>query len=64
MSEKETNLSLSADVTTKSDLISLAKSIGDHICVLKTHIDIIEDTDMNRFSTKCVMTLGCTVFGF
>jgi uridine monophosphate synthetase len=41
--EKKSNLSLSADVTSSKDLISLIKAVGKHIAVLKTHIDIISD---------------------
>lgn len=41
--KKKTNLALSADVTHSQTLITLADQLGPEICVLKTHIDIIED---------------------
>jgi orotidine 5'-phosphate decarboxylase subfamily 1 len=47
MAAKETNLSASIDVTRKKDVIDLANELGPSICVLKTHIDIIEDFDMS-----------------
>lgn len=47
MERKKTNLCVSVDVTKKSHLLQLAKSLGPHICVLKTHIDIIEDFDLD-----------------
>ena len=45
MIDKKTNLSLSADVTSKKDLLQLVDQVGSEICVLKTHIDIVEDFD-------------------
>ncbi len=43
MEKKQSNLAVAADLTSSSSLLSLADSIGPEICVLKTHIDILED---------------------
>jgi len=45
MDAKKSNLCVAADVTSKARLLELANSLGPEICMLKTHIDIIEDFD-------------------
>ena len=43
MQEKRTNLSVALDITSQGELLSLADRLGPEICVLKTHVDILED---------------------
>lgn len=43
ISIKRSNLCVSADVHTTYDLFNVAEEVGDCICVLKTHADIIDD---------------------
>ena len=52
ISIKHSNLCVSADVHTSSALIKLAEEVGDSICVLKTHADIVDD-----FSEKTISRL-------
>jgi len=40
---KQTNLALSLDVSDPQKFIELAEQIGPEICVLKTHIDVIDN---------------------
>ena len=43
MAEKKTNLAVNCDTTKSGELFDFAKQVGPHICILKTHIDLLED---------------------
>jgi len=43
--DKNTRLCFSADFKKQSNLFEWIHLLGPHICILKTHIDILEDYD-------------------
>ncbi len=47
MEEKRSNLSVAIDVTTKEELLFLAKALAPHVCTIKTHIDMITNFDIH-----------------
>ncbi|XP_044254598.1 uridine 5'-monophosphate synthase [Tribolium madens] len=47
MASKKSTLCVAADLTSCTDLLNLAEQVGPHICLLKTHIDILDDFHPN-----------------
>lgn len=43
MDHKKSNLCVAVDLPKSDDILKLVEKIGQHICLLKTHVDIIED---------------------
>ncbi len=58
MTEKKSNLCVNPDLTTCDEVLSIADKVGPSICVLKTHVDIINDftpafiTELQRIANK------------
>lgn len=46
MINKQSNLTFAADITNKDELIKMIHLVGPYICILKTHIDIVENIDI------------------
>lgn len=58
MAQKETNLCISVDLTSTAKILDLLEKVGEHVCLVKTHVDIIEDfnsdfiTQIKRLSQR------------
>ncbi|KAI9063322.1 Orotidine 5'-phosphate decarboxylase [Trametes sanguinea] len=44
---KRSNLCVSVDVTKKADFLRIIDIVGPYVCLVKTHVDIIEDFDFS-----------------
>lgn len=45
MVAKKSNLCISVDVVKKEHALDIVDSVGPHVCLVKTHVDILEDFD-------------------
>lgn len=43
MEVKKSNLALSVDLTNSQQILQTVDKLGPHVCIVKTHVDIIED---------------------
>ena len=43
MHKKRSNLAVSADFTSSAEVLNLVDKVGPHVCIVKTHADILED---------------------
>lgn len=50
ITDKKSNLILSVDVEDFDEILLLADLLGDYICCLKTHVDIITNFSMKNIS--------------
>ncbi|XP_058822689.1 uridine 5'-monophosphate synthase [Topomyia yanbarensis] len=47
ISIKKSTLCLAADLTSSEEILKLVEKVGPYICLLKTHVDIVEDFNDN-----------------
>ena len=44
--EKESLVVLAADLPTVKEIVQIVEDVGDHVCALKTHVDMVEDFNL------------------
>lgn len=57
MATKETNLCVAVDLPKVNLILDLVEQIGPYICVLKTHVDVIEDFNENFVQTLATLAV-------
>jgi len=57
MSLKQSNLCFSADFTSFAELLKAAEELGPHICMLKTHVDILDDFSADKMQQLSELAL-------
>nr|ASV62981.1 orotidine 5'-phosphate decarboxylase [Flammulina velutipes] len=45
MERKKSNLAVSVDVTKAADFLAIIQAVAPYVCMIKTHVDILEDFD-------------------
>ena len=43
MEQKKSCLSFNPDVTTAAEILESVAQVGEHVCMVKTHMDVVED---------------------
>ncbi|KAF9476509.1 orotidine-5'-phosphate decarboxylase [Pholiota conissans] len=47
LERKKSNLAVSVDVTKAEDLLAIIDAVGPYVCMIKTHVDILDDFDFS-----------------
>lgn len=61
MERKQSNLCVAVDVTTSAELLQLTEAVGPHVCMIKTHCDLVGDWSAETAAK--LVSLGKT-YGF
>ena len=62
--EKESLVVLAADLPTADEIVRVIEDVGDYVCALKTHVDMVEDFNMDDWSivVDAARTKGMLLF--